>query len=65
VGEALDWLSQFGAARMSGTGACVFVEVDSHRQAEIVKSRVPVHWAGYVARAMNRSPLHQQLGLTE
>jgi 4-diphosphocytidyl-2-C-methyl-D-erythritol kinase len=65
VGEALDWLSQFGAARMSGTGACVFVEVDSHRQAEIVKSRVPVPWAGYVARAMNRSPLHQQLGLTE
>jgi len=65
VGEALDWLSQYGAARMSGTGACVFVEVDSLRQAEIVKSRVPEPWAGYVARAMNRSPLHRQLGLLE
>jgi len=65
VGEALDWLNQFGAARMSGTGACVFVEIDSLRQAEIVRSRVPEPWAGYVATAMNRSPLHQQLGLLD
>jgi 4-diphosphocytidyl-2-C-methyl-D-erythritol kinase len=65
VAEALDWLSQFGVARMSGTGACVFVEVDSLRQAEIVKSRVPEPWAGYVATAMNRSPVHQQLGLLD
>jgi 4-diphosphocytidyl-2-C-methyl-D-erythritol kinase len=65
VAEALDWLSQYGAARMSGTGACVFVEVDSLRQAEIVKSRVPEPWAGYVATAMNRSPVHQQLGLRD
>ena len=65
VAEALDWLSQFGAARMSGTGACVFVEADSLRQAELVKSQVPENWAGYVVSAMNRSPLHQQLGLLD
>ncbi len=63
VDEAIDWLNQFGAARMSGTGACVFAEVDSLARAEAVKSRVPKPWAGYVARAMNRSPVHQQLGL--
>ena len=65
VGEALDWLGQFGAARMSGTGACVFVEVDSLRRAETLKSQVPEPWAGYVVSAMNRSPVHQQLGLLE
>jgi len=65
VGAALDWLSQYGAARMTGTGACVFVEVDSLRQAEIVKLRVPEPWTGYVATAMNRSPVHQQLGLLD
>jgi len=65
VGQALDWLAQFGVARMSGSGGCVFVEVDSLRQAEIVKSQVPKPWVGYVARAMNRSPLHRQLGLPE
>jgi 4-diphosphocytidyl-2-C-methyl-D-erythritol kinase len=65
VGKALDWLNQFGQARMSGTGSCVFAEVDSLRQAEIVKSQVPEPWVGYVAAAMNISPLHQQLGLLD
>ena len=63
VGEAIDWLSQYAAARMSGTGACVFAVVDSHEQAEAVKSRVPKQWTAYVTRAMNRNPVHQQLGL--
>jgi 4-diphosphocytidyl-2-C-methyl-D-erythritol kinase len=65
VGEAIDWLNQFGVARMSGSGACVFAEVGSLAQAEAVKSQLPEHWAGYVASAMNRSPLHQQLGLLD
>jgi 4-diphosphocytidyl-2-C-methyl-D-erythritol kinase len=65
VGKALDWLNQFGQARMSGTGSCVFAEVDSLRQAEIVKSQVPEPWVGYIAAAMNTSPLHQQLGLLD
>jgi 4-diphosphocytidyl-2-C-methyl-D-erythritol kinase len=61
VGEAIDWLGQFGAARMSGSGACVFIEMDSFEQAEIVKSQIPEPWAGYVVAATNFSPLHQQL----
>jgi 4-diphosphocytidyl-2-C-methyl-D-erythritol kinase len=63
VGEAIDWLDQFGAARMSGSGACVFIEMDSLQQAEIVKAQIPESWTGYVAAARNVSPLHQQLGL--
>ena len=65
VGEAIDWLSQFATARMSGTGACVFATVDSHEQAEAVKSRVPKQWTAYVTRAMNCNPVHQQLGLLD
>ncbi|MCP4332716.1 MAG: 4-(cytidine 5'-diphospho)-2-C-methyl-D-erythritol kinase [Gammaproteobacteria bacterium] len=65
VDEAIDWLNQFGAARMSGTGGCVFAEIDSLAQAEIVKSQVPKPWVGYVAKAMNRNPVHQQLGLLD
>ena len=63
VGEVLDWLSQYAAARMSGTGACVFAPIDSLEQAEVVKSRVPQHWNAYITRAMNYNPVHQQLGL--
>lgn len=65
VGEAIDWLGQYGVARMSGTGACVFAVMDSLQQAETVKSQVPKPWVGYVARAMNRNPLHRQLGLPD
>ena len=65
VDEAIDWLNQYAKARMSGTGACVFAAVDSHEQAEAVKSRVPKQWTAYVTRAMNRNPVHQQLGLLD
>lgn len=65
VASALDWLSRFAPARMSGTGACVFAAFDSLEQAEGVKSRVPENWEAFVAAAMNRSPVHQQLGLLD
>jgi 4-diphosphocytidyl-2-C-methyl-D-erythritol kinase len=65
VGQAIDWLDQFAAARMSGTGACVFAAIDSLEQAEVVKSRVPRQWDAYITRAMNHNPVHQQLGLLD
>jgi 4-diphosphocytidyl-2-C-methyl-D-erythritol kinase len=63
VAAALDWLGRHGEARMSGTGGCVFAAFDSLERAERVKSQVPGEWATFVARAMNRSPVHGQLGL--
>ena len=63
VGEAIDWLNQYASARMTGTGACVFAAIDSLEQAEVVKSQVPPQWSSYITRAMNYSPVHQQLGL--
>ena len=65
VGAAIDWLSQYGAAKMSGTGACLCAAFDSLERAEEVKSRVPENWTAFVARAMNRNPVHQQLGLLD
>ena len=65
VDEAIDWLNQFAMARMSGTGACVFAALDSLEQAEVVKLQVPRQWNAYVTRAMNSSPVHQQLELLD
>ena len=65
VGEAIDWLSQYALARMSGTGACVFAAIDSLEQAEVVKSRAPGQWDAYITRALNYNPVHQQLGLLD
>ena len=65
VGEAIDWLNQFSRARMTGTGACVYAAFDSLEAAEGVKSRVPRHWQSYVARGMNRNPVHAKCGIFE
>jgi 4-diphosphocytidyl-2-C-methyl-D-erythritol kinase len=66
VGEALDWLDAHrvglekgSRARMSGTGSCVFVMFDRVEQAERVAARVPDEWSSFVARGLNRSPLHE------
>lgn len=63
VAESLSWLAQYGQARMTGTGACVFVDVHSQQQAQKIMDDLPEAWQGFVAKGCNRSPLN--LHLTE
>lgn len=57
---AMDWLNQYGKARMTGTGSCVFAAFDSLEQAEGVVSRAPEKWGCFVAKAMNKNPVVTQ-----
>ena len=61
VAHALDWLSNFGSARLTGTGACVFLacETDDLRQ-EIVR-QLPPGLEAFLARGLNDSPLLERL----
>lgn len=61
VASALDWLSQFGEARMTGTGACLFLALDSARRGDEILQRMPSSWTGWVARGLNESPLRARL----
>jgi 4-diphosphocytidyl-2-C-methyl-D-erythritol kinase len=61
IAEALDWLSEFGEARLTGTGACVFAAMADEAAAQRAAARVPARWTGYVARGVNRSPLLDRL----
>lgn len=61
VAEALDWLGEFGEPRLTGTGACVFAVMPDAASARAVKARLPAHWAGFVVRGLNRSPLLDRL----
>lgn len=63
VGQFLDWLSQFGRARLTGTGACVFAAFAERAAAQRVLAQLPAGWHGFVARGCNRSPLQQTLEL--
>jgi 4-diphosphocytidyl-2-C-methyl-D-erythritol kinase len=61
VAEALEWLSQFAPARLTGTGSCVFTAFESSAAAERLAARVPDRWKSFVARGLDRSPLHEIL----
>ena len=63
VAEALDWLSQYSPARLTGTGACVFARFDSRSAAEQVMGKLPTELTGFIARGVNISPTHQALNL--
>ena len=57
VAAAYDWLSERAAARMTGTGACVFAECEGPHQGEQWLRDVPEDMTGFVVRGLNRSPL--------
>lgn len=65
VAAAAAWLGQHGAARLTGTGACVFAAFPDADQARRVLAQLPPNWAGFVARGCNRSPLHERLAQIE
>lgn len=57
VARALDWLAQFGDARLTGTGACVFAAFEGEREAREAGAKAPSEWLAFVAKGRNRSPL--------
>jgi 4-diphosphocytidyl-2-C-methyl-D-erythritol kinase len=61
VAEALDWLARRGAARLTGTGSCVFAKFSRAEDAERVAAQVPDEWRAWVARGLDSSPLLEEL----
>lgn len=59
VAQHLDWLSRFGRARLTGTGACVFAAFAERAAAQQAQMQLPAGWRGFIARGCNRSPLLQ------
>ena len=43
--------------RMTGTGSCVFVEFKHEKDALVALDNLPKHWSGFVAQALNTSPI--------
>jgi 4-diphosphocytidyl-2-C-methyl-D-erythritol kinase len=62
VDQALRWLGGFGTARMTGSGACVFLAAAGHEEAERILSLAPAPLTGFVARGLNRHPLYKEGG---
>ncbi|MDH3690569.1 MAG: 4-(cytidine 5'-diphospho)-2-C-methyl-D-erythritol kinase [Gammaproteobacteria bacterium] len=57
VGEALGWLSKFGSARMTGSGGCVFLPVDSEADGLSILAQRPDGCHGFVTKGTNTHPM--------
>lgn len=57
VRRHLAWLGAHGAARMTGSGACVFAAFDTAAAAQQVLAQLPQDMRGFVAAGLDRHPL--------
>ena len=58
VKNCLAWLKKFGDARMTGSGASVFLEVESEAEAQRIFALKPENFFGFVAQGLDKHPLH-------
>jgi 4-diphosphocytidyl-2-C-methyl-D-erythritol kinase len=58
VARHLEWLAQFGEARMTGSGACVFATFGTEDAARDVLRQLPEAMLGFVAQGLDRHPLY-------
>jgi 4-diphosphocytidyl-2-C-methyl-D-erythritol kinase len=65
VAEAIEWLGGYGAARMTGSGSCVFCAFSTEQEAEQVLKQVPSRWKAWKARALQRHPMKSLLQINE
>ena len=63
VARALDWLSRFGPARLTGTGACVFLALETKQRGREIAGKVPPGLNVFLARGLNDSPLLERLAV--
>ena len=61
VARAFDWLSGFGSARLTGTGACVFLACESMDRGREIIGKLPPGLEAFLARGLNDSPLLERL----
>lgn len=61
VAKALDWLNELAPARMTGSGGCIFAPVDSQQAALEIVQQAPENYQGFAVKALNISPLHNNL----
>jgi len=65
VAEVIEWLGGYGAARMTGSGSCVFCAFSTEQEAEQVLKQVPTRWRAWKAKALQRHPMKSLLQINE
>lgn len=58
IGAVVEWLGRHAPARMTGSGACVFAQVDDEDEAASIVAACPPRWRAWQARSLLQHPLH-------
>jgi 4-diphosphocytidyl-2-C-methyl-D-erythritol kinase len=61
VSEAILWLSKWGAARMTGTGSCIFLSIPTLEKGREILSQVPAKWSAFITKGTRTSALIEEL----
>ncbi len=62
VQRALDCLAPFGSARLTGTGACVFIDCETWDRGRDIIRQLPAAFETFLVRGLNESPLLDRAG---
>jgi 4-diphosphocytidyl-2-C-methyl-D-erythritol kinase len=62
VASTLSWLNQYGLARMSGSGASVFLAVNSLATANELLAKKPDYTTGFLAKGLQQHPHFELCG---
>ncbi len=54
--EAMNWLTPFAQAKLTGTGSSIFARFDSQAQANSVAKQIPTSYHYFIAKGLNRAP---------
>jgi len=57
VNSLIEWLSEYGNPRMSGSGGSVFMPVSSQQHGLEILAKRPSYSVGFVAKGLNSHPL--------
>jgi len=61
VQNAMNALSVYSMARLTGTGACVFAQFSSEAEAKSAYQELSKDWEVYLAKGLDKSPLYKQI----
>lgn len=56
ISLVFEFLNQFGSAKLTGTGSCCFLSVETLEKAKKILQYMPHCWTGFVAQSIDVSP---------
>jgi len=61
VDRAMNWLSQYQPAHLTGTGSCIYAEFPTLEDARAIVDMLPAELSGIVCSGCNTSPLYRAI----